>query len=47
MHASDVVTTMVDGEIVYDRGQWPSINHERAQYDFRCALRRLFPCSER
>lgn len=42
MHASDVVMTMVDGEILYDRGQWPNINHERAQYDFKCAVRRLF-----
>ena len=47
MHASDVVMTMVDGEILYDRGQWPSINHERARYDFQCALRRLFPCANR
>ena len=47
MHASDVVMTMVDGEILYDCGQWPSINHERARYDFQCALRRLFPCANR
>ena len=42
MHASDVIMTMVDGEVVYDRGQWPTINHERAGYDFKCAVRRLF-----
>lgn len=42
MHASDVVMTIVDGEIVYDNGQWLKINHERAVYDFRCAVRRLF-----
>jgi 5-methylthioadenosine/S-adenosylhomocysteine deaminase len=42
MHASDVVMTMVDGEILYDRGQWPTINHERAGYDFKCAVRKLF-----
>ena len=47
MHASDVVMTMVDGEILYDRGQWPSINHERARYDFQCALRRLFADAKR
>ena len=42
MHASDIVMTMVDGEILYDRGQWPTINHERAGYDFKCAVRKLF-----
>ena len=41
MHAGDVVMTMVDGEVLYDRGQWPSVNHERAAYDFKCAVRRL------
>jgi 5-methylthioadenosine/S-adenosylhomocysteine deaminase len=41
MHASDVVMTLVDGEILYDRGQWPTINHERAEYDFKCSVRRL------
>ena len=41
MHAGDVVMTMVDGEVLYDRGQWPTINHERAGYDFKCAVRRL------
>lgn len=41
MQASDVVMTMVDGEVLYDRGQWPTINDERAEYDFKCAVRRL------
>ena len=41
MHAGDVVMAMVDGEILYDRGQWPNVNHERAAYDFKCAVRRL------
>ena len=41
MHASDVVMTMVDGEILYDRGQWMTVNQERAEFDFRCAVRRL------
>ena len=41
MHASDVVLTMVDGEIVYENGQWMKLNQDRAEYDFRCAVRRL------
>ena len=41
MHAGDVIMTMVDGEVLYDRGQWPSVNHERAGYDFKCAVRKL------
>lgn len=42
MHASDVVMTIVEGEVVYDQGQWLKINHEKAEYDFRCTVRRLF-----
>lgn len=41
MQASDVAMTIVDGEIVYDRGQFLRLNQERAEYDFRCAVRRL------
>ncbi len=44
MHASDVAMTFVDGEVVYDarNGQdWLRIDHGRAEFDFRCALRRL------
>ena len=41
MHASDVVLTMVGGEIVYENGQWLNVNAERAEFDFRCAVRRL------
>ena len=43
-HASDVVMTIVDGRIVYERspGQsWMDINHERAKFDFEMSLRRL------
>jgi 5-methylthioadenosine/S-adenosylhomocysteine deaminase len=46
MHAGDVVMTMVDGEILYDRGQWPTVNHERAGYDFKCAVRKLSAFSD-
>ena len=41
MHASDVVLTMVDGKVLYDGGQWLTVNHERAEFDFRRAVRRL------
>ncbi len=44
MQASDVVMTFVDGKVVYDGrdGQnWLNINHERAEFDFRSAVRRL------
>ncbi len=43
-HASDVIMTIVDGRIVYERspGQsWMDINHERAKFDFEMSLRRL------
>ncbi len=47
MHAADVVMTFVDGEIVYDARegapQWLNVNHARAAFDFRQAVRRLFP----
>ena len=41
MHASDVVMTMVDGNVLYENGQWLTVNSERAEFDFRCAVRRL------
>jgi hypothetical protein len=41
MHASDVEMTIVGGEIVYERGQWMNVDHGRALYDLRCAVRRL------
>ena len=43
-HASDVVMTIVDGRIVYERSpeqSWLDINHERAKFDFELSLRRL------
>ena len=43
MHASDVTMTIVDGQVVYDRGQWMTLNQERAEFDFRCAVRRISP----
>ena len=41
MHASDVEMTVVDGEVLYERGQWLTLNQDRAEYDFRSAVRRL------
>ena len=41
MRASDVTMTVVDGEVVYDRGQWLNVDHGRAEYEFRRAVRRL------
>lgn len=42
MHASDVVMTVVDGEILYDSGQFMTVNQDRARFDFECAVRGLF-----
>ena len=42
MHSSDVVMTVVDGEIVYDRGDWRRIDREAAERDFTAAVGRLF-----
>ena len=41
MHASDVVMTVSDGEIVYENGQFLKLDQERAKFDFLCAVRRL------
>ncbi len=43
-HAGDVLMTIVDGRIVYERSpeqSWTDINHERAKFDFELSLRRL------
>ena len=42
MQASDVTMTVVDGNILYDRGQFMTLNQGRAEFDFQCAVRRLF-----
>ena len=41
MRGADVVQTLVDGEIVYDRGEFMNLDRRRAEFDFRLALRRL------
>lgn len=42
MHAGDVAMTVVDGEILYERGQFPAIDAARARFEFKCAVRDLF-----
>jgi len=39
--ASDVVMTVVDGEILYDHGDYPTLDVERARFEFLGAVRRL------
>jgi len=41
MQASDVELTMVNGEVLYEKGQFLTLNQERAKFDFLCAVRRL------
>ncbi len=41
MQASDVELTMVNGEVLYEKGQFLTLNQERAEFDFLCAVRRL------
>ena len=40
-HGSDVVMTVVDGEILYDHGEYPTIDAGRAEFEFRQTARRL------
>lgn len=39
--SQDVVMTVVDGEILYDHGEFTSIYAERARFDFLSAVRRI------
>lgn len=39
--ASDVIMTVVDGVILYDRGEFTSIYAEKAKYEFLSAVRRI------
>lgn len=41
MQAADVAMTVVDGEIVYDRGAWPRVDAERARFELLSSARRL------
>ena len=42
--ASDVVMTIADGRILYERGAYAMIDAEKARRDFQAALRRLGGC---
>lgn len=41
VQASDVIMTIVDGVILYDRGEFTSIYAEKAKYEFLSAVRRI------
>jgi len=41
MQASDVELTMVNGEILYEKGQFLTLDQERARFDFLVAIRGL------
>lgn len=41
MHASDVVRTIVDGRVLYDRGRYLTIDVEKARSEFLAAVRRI------
>ena len=41
MHASDVVRTIVDGRVLYDRGRYLTIDVEKAKSEFLAAVRRI------
>ena len=40
-HGSDVVMTVVDGDILYDHGEYPTIDAGRAEFEFKWSVRRL------
>jgi len=40
--ASDVVMTMVDGKILYENGEYLTIDREKAMYDAKKAVQRLY-----
>ena len=39
---SDVMMTMIDGKILYENGEYLTIDEEKVYYDFRAALKRLY-----
>ena len=43
MHASDVVQTIVGGDVVYDRGAWPQLDAARIRAGFLASVGRLIP----
>ena len=43
MQGSDVVLNMVDGQVLYENGQFLTLDAEKIKADFRQALRELYP----
>lgn len=41
-HASDVVLTMVDGNILYENGEYKTLDREKVLYEARAAVERLY-----
>lgn len=41
MQAADVAMTVVDGEIVYDRGAWTRVDAQRARFELLASARRV------
>jgi 5-methylthioadenosine/S-adenosylhomocysteine deaminase len=39
--ASDVIMTIIDGVILYDRGEYTSIYAEKAKYEFLSSIKRI------
>lgn len=41
-HASDVVLTMVDGRVLYENGEFKTLDREKVLYEARAAVERLY-----
>ena len=41
MHASDVIETIVDGEVLYDNGAFPRIDAKAAKETFLASVQNL------
>ena len=42
VHSSDVVLTMVDGKILYENGEYKTLDREKVFYEARAAVKRLY-----
>ena len=40
--AADVCMTMVDGRVLYENGEFLTLDRERILWDARCAVKRLY-----
>ena len=41
-HSSDVCMTMVDGRILYENGEYKTLDREKVFYEARAAIKRLY-----